>query len=157
MDRVVALSFDRIEAGSEIITRTLWVELLPASPNMILTEGNTIIDACLRGKKLDRLLVPGETYSLPGHGDRMDFMKFSREELKNILDFSRKEDIPLDSWLFVFPFRRKVKQGRIVGINHKAYNVPVSAEKLQIHNTVVYLVYLPHLAGIQLQFFGNYI
>lgn len=100
MDRVVALSFDRIEAGSEIITRTLWVELLPASPNMILTEGNTIIDACLRGKKLDRLLVPGETYSLPGHGDRMDFMKFSREELKNILDFSRKEDIPLDSWLF---------------------------------------------------------
>lgn len=100
MDRVVALSFDRIEAGSEIVTRTLWVELLPASPNMILTEGNTIIDACLRGKKLDRLLVPGETYSLPGHSARMDFMKFSREELKNILDFSKKEEIPLDGWLF---------------------------------------------------------
>ena len=100
MDRVVALSFDRIEAGSEIVTRTLWVELLPASPNMILTEGNTIIDACLRGKKLDRLLVPGETYSLPGHSARMDFMKFSREELKNILDFSKKENIPLDGWLF---------------------------------------------------------
>lgn len=100
MDRVVALSFDRIEAGSEIVTRTLWVELLPASPNMILTEGNTIIDACLRGKKLDRLLVPGETYSLPGHSVRMDFMKFSREELKNILDFSKKENIPLDGWLF---------------------------------------------------------
>nr|WP_302706870.1 NFACT family protein [uncultured Dialister sp.] len=100
MDRVVALSFDRIEAGSEIVTRTLWVELLPASPNMILTEGNTIIDACLRGKKLDRLLVPGETYSLPGHSARMDFMKFSREELKNILDFSKNENIPLDGWLF---------------------------------------------------------
>lgn len=100
MDRVVSLSFDRIEAGSEIITRTLWVELLPASPNMVLTEGNTIIDACLRGKKLDRLLVPGETYSLPGHAARMDFMKFSRDELKEILDFSKKEDTPLDSFLF---------------------------------------------------------
>ena len=100
MDRVVSLSFDRIEAGSEIVTRTLWVELLPASPNIVLTEGNTIIDACLRGKKLDRLLVPGETYSLPGRSARMDFMKFNKAEIKNILDFSKNEDIPLDSWLF---------------------------------------------------------
>lgn len=101
MDRVVALSFDRIEAGSEIITRTLWVELLPASPNMILTEGNTIIDACLRGKKLDRLLVPGETYSLPGHGDRMDFMKFSREELKTSLISPGKKTFPLTAGFLV--------------------------------------------------------
>ena len=43
MDRVVSLSFDRIEAGSEIVTRTLWVELLPASPNIVLTEGNTTL------------------------------------------------------------------------------------------------------------------
>ena len=100
MDRIVSLSFDRIEKGGAIVTRTLWLELLPASPNMILTEGDTIIDACLRGKKLDRLLVPGETYSLPGNSSRMDFMKFSREELRGIFDFSKKEDISLDSWLF---------------------------------------------------------
>lgn len=100
MDRIVALSFDRIERGSEIVTRTLWVELLPASPNMILTEGDTIIDACLRGKKLDRLLVPGETYHVPDNSNRMDFMKFTEKELREIFDFSKKEELPLDSWLF---------------------------------------------------------
>ena len=77
MDRIVSLSFDRIERGSEIITRTLGLELLPAAPNMILTEGDTIIDACLRGKELDRLLVPGETYQVPQNSHRMDFMNFS--------------------------------------------------------------------------------
>lgn len=100
MDRIVSLSFDRIERGSEIITRTLWLELLPAAPNMILTEGDTIIDACLRGKKLDRLLVPGETYQVPQNSHRMDFMKFSEKELADIFDFSKKEPIPMDSWLF---------------------------------------------------------
>lgn len=89
MDRVVSLSFDRIEAGSEIVTRTLWVELLPASPNIVLTEGNTITDACLRGKKLDRLLVPGEIYSLPGRSARMDFMKFNKAEIKTFWIFPK--------------------------------------------------------------------
>ncbi|WP_416178035.1 Rqc2 family fibronectin-binding protein [Dialister sp.] len=100
MDRIVSLSFDRIERGSEIITRTLWLELLPAAPNMILTEGDTIIDACLRGKKLDRLLVPGETYHVPDNSNRMDFMKFTESELHEIFDFSKKDEIPMDSWLF---------------------------------------------------------
>ena len=100
MDRILAFSFDRIEAGGAIVTKTLWVELLPASPNLILTEGDTIIDACLRGKKLDRLLVPGETYKLPENTSRMDFMKFSEEELKNILDYNKASDLPLDKWIF---------------------------------------------------------
>ena len=100
MDRILAFSFDRIEAAGAIVTKTLWVELLPASPNLILTEGDTIIDACLRGKKLDRLLIPGETYKLPDNTSRMDFMKFSKEELKSILDYSKQTDTPLDTWIF---------------------------------------------------------
>lgn len=100
MDRILAFSFDRIEAAGAIVTKTLWLELLPASPNLILTEGDTIIDACLRGKKLDRLLVPGETYKLPENSSRMDFMKFSKEELKNILDYSKSSDVPMEKWIF---------------------------------------------------------
>lgn len=100
MDRILAFSFDRIEAGGAIVTKTLWMELLPASPNLVLTEGDTIIDACLRGKKLDRLLVPGETYRLPENTARMDFMKFSREELQNILDYNKASGLPLDKWIF---------------------------------------------------------
>ncbi len=100
MDRILAFSFDRIEAGGEIVTKTLWAELLPASPNLILTEKDEIIDACLRGRKLDRLLVPGETYHLPAGSDRMNFMKFTKEELKNILDYSKESEHTLDSWIF---------------------------------------------------------
>ncbi len=100
MDRIVAFSFDRIEAGGEIVTKTLWAELLPAAPNLILTEQDRIIDACLRGKKLDRLLVPGETYQLPSGSTRMNFMKFSKEEIGNILDYSKTGELSLDAWLF---------------------------------------------------------
>ncbi len=100
MDRIVAFSFDRIEAGGEIVTKTLWAELLPAAPNLILTEQDRIIDACLRGKKLDRLLVPGETYQLPSGSTRMNFMKFSKEEIRNILDYSKTGELSLDAWLF---------------------------------------------------------
>ncbi len=100
MDRIVAFSFDRIEAGGEIVTKTLWAELLPAAPNLILTEQDRIIDACLRGKKLDRLLVPGETYQLPSGSTRMNFMKFSKEEIRNILDYSKIGELSLDAWLF---------------------------------------------------------
>ena len=100
MDRILAFSFDRIEAGGEIVTKTLWAELLPAAPNLILTEQDRIIDACLRGKKLDRLLVPGETYQLPSNSSRMNFMKFSKEEIRNILDYSKAGDLSLDAWLF---------------------------------------------------------
>ncbi len=100
MDRIVAFSFDRIEAGGEIVTKTLWAELLPAAPNLILTEQDRIIDACLRGKKLDRLLVPGETYQLPSGSTRMNFMKFSEEEIRNILDYSKIGELSLDAWLF---------------------------------------------------------
>ncbi len=100
MDRIVAFSFDRIEAGGEIVTKTLWAELLPAAPNLILTEQDRIIDACLRGKKLDRLLVPGETYQLPSGSTRMNFMKFSKEEIRNILDYSKTGALSLDAWLF---------------------------------------------------------
>ena len=100
MDRIIRISLDRIEAGGEIITRNLWVELLPASPNIVLTENNTIIDACLRGRKLERLLVPGETYSLPSNSSRMDFMKFKASEISEILAYSSSQQIPVDQWLF---------------------------------------------------------
>lgn len=100
MDRIIRISFDRIEAGGEIITRDLWIELLPASPNIILTENDVIIDACLRGRKMDRLLVPGEKYSLPVNSSRMDFMKFNKDEIRDILKYSNEEPVPLDEWLF---------------------------------------------------------
>lgn len=100
MDRILAFSFDRIEAAGEIVTKTLWVELLPSSPNLVLTEGDTIIDACLRGRKGDRLLVPGEMYHLPTNSARMNFMQFSKEELKNILDYGKGTESTIEEWLF---------------------------------------------------------
>ena len=61
MDRLVAISADRIETAGEIITRTLYLELIPSTPNLILSENDILIDACSKGKKLNRRIIPGET------------------------------------------------------------------------------------------------
>ena len=63
-DRFLKFNFDRIEAGGKIITKSLCMELIPSAPNLILTEDNVIIDACLRGKKMERILAPGKPYVL---------------------------------------------------------------------------------------------
>lgn len=100
MDRIACFSFDRIEASGAIITRKLYVELLPASPNIILVQNDIIIDACLRGKKQNRLLISGQSYEYPDNSSRMNFMNFTEDELKNIFDYSKDKNIELDSWLF---------------------------------------------------------
>lgn len=55
-DRFLKFNFDRIEAGGKIITKSLCMELIPSAPNLILTEDNVIIDACLRGKRWNEFL-----------------------------------------------------------------------------------------------------
>lgn len=87
MDRIVCLSFDRIETGGEIITKKLYAELIPSAPNLILTENGRILDVLIRSRKQHRDLTNQREYTLPEGGDRLDFMQFSPDELAALLHF----------------------------------------------------------------------
>lgn len=87
MDRIVCLSFDRIETGGEIITRDLYAELIPSAPNLILTENGRILDVLIRSRRQHRELANQKEYALPEGGDRLDFMQFSAGELADLLAF----------------------------------------------------------------------
>ena len=103
LDRILIFSFDRIEAGGRIITKKLYAELLPASPNLILTEEDKIIDACLKGNRGERFISPGEPYTLPSYSNRLDFMTFSQEELQQQFAYAfqnRPEEETLEQYIF---------------------------------------------------------
>ena len=100
MDRLVAISADRIETAGEIITRTLYLELIPSTPNLILSENDILIDACSKGKKLNRRIIPGEKYTPPENSNRLNFMDFSETELINILTYSQNTAVSLKEWIF---------------------------------------------------------
>lgn len=99
-DRFLKFNFDRIEAGGKIITKSLCMELIPSAPNLILTEDNVIIDACLRGKKMERILAPGKPYVRNSYASRNNFLLFSAEEILQILKFGQLQDSSVQQWIF---------------------------------------------------------
>lgn len=97
LDRVIKINFSRIEAASEIKNKSLYIELIPSAPNIILTENNLILDACLKGNKKNRLILSQESYKLPGSQNRMDFTKFTKLELLEIFQYNKNSiDTPKD-------------------------------------------------------------
>lgn len=99
-DRFLKFNFDRIETGGKIVTKSLFAELIPSAPNLILTENDKIIDACLRGKKMDRILAPGQHYTRNAYSNRNNILLFTRDEILQILNFERSKDISVKEWLF---------------------------------------------------------
>lgn len=99
-DRIIQFDFDRIETAGAIHTKSLYVELIPSAPNLILVSDGIIIDACLRGEKMNRLLFPGKPYEMQTHTSRMNFLDFSEKEIEGILSFSRSKTVPLDTFLY---------------------------------------------------------
>lgn len=102
MDRIVKLSFDRIETEGRIVTKCLYVELIPSAPNVILTEDGRILDVLVRGKKQHRELALGKDYTLPEGTDRLDFMQFSQAEMEDILRFGTSRDSSIKDFLFSY-------------------------------------------------------
>lgn len=100
MDRIVCLSFDRIETGGEIITKDLYAELIPSAPNLILTESGRILDVLIRSRRQHRDLGNQKEYALPEGGNRLDFMQFSAEELTELLAFEPGQAETLKDLLF---------------------------------------------------------
>lgn len=99
-DRIIVITFDRIEFGGMIQSKKLWVELLPAAPNLILTENDLIIDACIKGKKQQRVLSPYQPYESPMHSNRLNFLEFSAAELFEHLSFATDEEITIKDFIF---------------------------------------------------------
>ncbi len=99
-DRFLKFNFDRIEAGGKIITKSLCMELIPSAPNLILAADNVIIDACLRGKKMERILAPGKPYVRNSYASRNNFLLFSAEEILQILKFGQLQDSSVQQWIF---------------------------------------------------------
>ncbi len=102
MDRIVKISFDRIETEGRIVTKCLYVELIPSAPNVILTEEGRILDVLVRGKKQHRELAVGKEYALPDGTDRLDFMQFSQKEMEDILRFGKSRDGSIKEFLFSY-------------------------------------------------------
>lgn len=100
LDRILCLSFDRIEAGGAIVTKKLYVELIPSAPNLVLTEDGTILDVLIRGKKLYRDLSTGGRYELPKGNERLDFRQFTETETSDILRYGTQDDATLSDFLF---------------------------------------------------------
>ena len=100
MDRIVCLSFDRIETGGEIVTKDLYAELIPSAPNLILTENGRILDVLIRSRRQHRELANQKEYALPEGGDRLDFMQFSPTELRDILRYGDRDTGTLRDLLF---------------------------------------------------------
>lgn len=88
MDRVLTLSFDRIEAEGAIKTKTLYFEMIPSAPNLLLTEDGIILDACLKGKKQERYIAPKEVYRLPSLSGRLNYLDFNAKEIENIFSYT---------------------------------------------------------------------
>ena len=100
LDRVLRISFDRIEAEGAIVTKTLYAELIPSAPNLILTTDGRIIDVLVRGKKQHRDLAGGRAYELPEGSSRLAFTEFSEKEIADILRYGKNEDVTLREFLF---------------------------------------------------------
>ena len=100
MDRIVRLSFDRIETAGEIVTRSLYLELIPSAPNLIFTEDGRILDVLVRSRRQHRELGSQKEYTLPDGTSRLDFMQFSAGELEELLQYGEKGDASLASSLF---------------------------------------------------------
>ena len=100
LDRVIQINFSRIETAGEIKVKNLYIKLIPSAPNIILTENNLILDACLKGNKKDRIISPKEKYILPGSQNRMDFTQFSKSELLDILTYNKNTSNALKELIF---------------------------------------------------------
>lgn len=102
MDRIVKLSFDRIETEGRIVTKCLYAELIPSAPNLILTEDGRILDVLVKGRKLHRELSLQKEYTLPDGSDRLDFMQFSKQEMEDILRFGKTKEESVKDFLFSY-------------------------------------------------------
>lgn len=114
MDRILAFRFDRIETEGRILTKTLYAELIPSAPNLVLTENGVIIDACIKSRKMQRLLSPQSPYELPDGNRRLDFFQFTAEELKDLLQSPAGPGMTVEQRLFsVFNGFSKILSGEV--------------------------------------------
>ena len=100
MDRIVCFNFDRIEAMGRIITKKLYVEMIPSAPNLVLTENGVILDACVKSRKAQRQLSSQSPYSLPVNNNRLDFLQFSQKETEDLLQYASQTDQTVKEWIF---------------------------------------------------------
>ena len=100
LDRLIKFDFDRIEEAGQIVTKSIYAELIPSAPNLILTEKGITIDACLKGKKADRFVMGGQPYFLPSNSSRMNFFHFTIKELSEFFLFNKNEDISLQDFIY---------------------------------------------------------
>lgn len=100
-DKLICLTLSRIEAGGKIVNRELFFELLPAGPNLILTEDNKIIAALHSRQSEHREIRPQETYILPLHSERMNWLDFTPAEIIEIIT-TAQSDLPLRQRFFRF-------------------------------------------------------
>lgn len=75
LERVIIFTFSSMNEMGDICELNLICELLSGSANVILCDNNDKIIDCLRHSDIEnsaRLLLPGATYSLPPHQDKLN-------------------------------------------------------------------------------------
>lgn len=87
-ERLIEITFSSLNEMGDIITPRLIIELISASPNVILVnEQGKIIDALKRSsiEKGGRILWPGATYKYPETQNKFNPIKENLEKIKAIL------------------------------------------------------------------------
>ena len=81
----------------DMVTVTLAVEIMGRCSNLVLINSDgKIIDSIKRVDEeisRERLVLPGMTYTLPPRDSRLNFLDFTKEELKAALDNTKNAEL----------------------------------------------------------------
>ncbi len=95
-ERLIEITFSSLNEMGDIITPRLVIELISASPNVILVnEHGKIIDALKRSsiEKGGRLIQPGATYEYPERQNKLNPEKENLEKIKAALNTNTEKSL----------------------------------------------------------------
>jgi len=95
LDRLLLMDVDSLGAHSQIVTKTLVIELMGKYSNIILVQDGRIIDALRKiGNNSSRVrtVLPGDAYELPPDQDKLDLLAVPLDTIMGKLRELRQTD-----------------------------------------------------------------
>ncbi|BEU88114.1 tRNA modification protein RqcH [Selenomonas sp. TAMA-11512] len=94
LDRILAIDIDFLGAKSEIITKTLLIELIGKQSNIILLQDGIVVDAFRKvGQTSSRVreILPGKPYAAPAAQDKSKLSELTPEDLRARLSAQKEQ------------------------------------------------------------------
>jgi len=97
LERILFFDFEAMNELGDMVTVTLAVEIMGRCSNLVLINSDgKIIDSIKRVDEeisRERLVLPGMTYTFPPRDSRLNFLDFTKEELKAALDNTKNAEL----------------------------------------------------------------